>query len=212
MIKLDLNKNFPYLVIIGLCIFLFFDKCSDDVKQGYDNLVKSDTIYITKAIPADTIRTVQKVFTPLYVSGNNSEILNKIAELEDRDDKIEFLLEKLQTRVYDSTYVYEKGKVRIKDSVQGSLLGREIDVIFNEVEFQEKVITNTLEKYPKFEIMAGLQTGATITPNNVVRSPFVGAYVGFKNQRGYELGASFNTQNQAQISLKKSIFTKYKKD
>lgn len=207
-------KNIPYIVIIILLIIIFFNQCSNTNKDLIEDSTSIDTLYITKTIPSETIKVVQERFTPIYITGNNQELINKINKLEDKDNQIEYLLKKLETRIYDTTYVYNKGKVKVRDSVQGTLLGREVEVTFDEVQYQEKVITKTTKLYPKFAITSGISTGFTTTVNNQnvdLNTPFIGVSLGFRNQKGYEIGATYNSLKQASISLKKDIFVKYKK-
>lgn len=210
----EILRHLPYYVLIGLMLFLFFDKCESDVNPLKDrNTVKIDTVQTVRTIKGDTIRDIQINPTPVTVINNNKEMLDLIKGLKNDQERIKHLLEELQIRVYDSTYVFKQGKLKIKDSVQGRLLSRDWSVFLDDIEYTENTITKTVNRYPKYAINAGLTTGLSsdFSSLNTVQNPFLGATIGLRNGQGYEFNISYNTLKTLEFRLKKDIFVKYKK-
>ncbi|HET8839130.1 MAG TPA: hypothetical protein VFM82_09095 [Flavobacteriaceae bacterium] len=204
-----MRKLLPYLIIGILITILFFKGCGDGKGGKKSDTIKIDTIFVEKTIPGDTITVVQTEFKPkiIFRHGDNSELVQKIQQLESDKERLEFLLTKLQTKVYDTTYAFERGSLSIIDTVQGSLLGRSWNLKLNPIKYQEKTIFQTETKYPKFSFSAGLNTGLTTDFSTQFKKPYIGLQIGFRNRSGYTLQLGFNSLEQAEITLSKDFIT-----
>lgn len=203
----------PYVLIAALLFIIYLNNCTGVgrvLDNGNDKVVDTDTTYIEKIIPGKERIVYERDPFPVYIdTTDTSPLYRKIASLENDKERLKYALKELRTRVYDSTYAFDKGTVRIQDTVQGKLLGRQLTIKTDDIPYVEKTITKTVEKYPDFTITGGLTTGASLD-ETFVRDPYIGLELGFKNAKGYHLEFSYNTNKTVGVSLSKDLFVKYK--
>ncbi len=212
-----IKSNISYVIIGILLVLIFFNTCSGDKRVDDSIPVKTDTITIIKKIKGETVKVTDTVFYPEIEYRTDPKLMLEINKLKTDKEKLEKALSYLRTRVYDTTYTFNTGKVRVKDSIQGYLIGRTLDFKMNDTETKETMIKQTFHKYPKFAISVGL-TGQvevdtdlfTGIPNtNPIRKPTLGGEIGFRNKAGYQLEFGYNFREEVEISLKKDIFVFY---
>lgn len=206
-----MKKFLSYFLIAALICFIFFRNCPGESHPTTDSIeTKTDTVWVPKVIPGDTSAISQSEFVPEKTYSVDSILRLKIAKLKDDNARLYFLLDEMKTKVYDTTYHFDRGSVRVKDSIQGNLLGRDLKFMIDDFQYQEKTITNTTTKkmYPKWAVSVGITTGAQ-TDFNFVQNPFLGAEIGIRNAKGYTLELGYNTEKQVHITLSKTLFVNY---
>ena len=206
--KLEI-KNLPYYIIGILLVLIFFNTCGrGDGRKGKDDSTKVDTVYIDRVIKGETVTITETNFVPKYIYKTDPKYLDSINKLNDENERLEYLLSELQTRVYDTTYAFERGRLHITDSVHGYLKGRKLTWDLDDYEYQEAIITKTVKKYPKFAISGGLSSQLT-TDFSLMKYPTLGIEIGFRNRQGYNLDVGYNLRKEFEITLKKDIFVSY---
>jgi hypothetical protein len=215
------NKLYIFGGVIALILIVSFLSSSFTItRRGFQDTVKTDTIYKTRTI---TVPEKQGTFTniqpqPQIVvvpipnnNGNyNSKLASDFAKLKSDNEKMQKYLEAIAQRVYENKYTSKDSTVTVtvKDTITGFLKSQQVDFNIKErpIEIVEKEIKTTITKYPKFSLSAGLgvSTGNFINP-----APSLSANIGFRNKKGWELIMSGDTNKNFSLILKKDIFTKY---
>lgn len=205
-----LKKLLPWIVIGGLLIFIFLNKSCEgnDTTQPKQDTTERDTVYVTKTIPGDTITITQTEFVPVGEE-ENVKLKKTVEELKNDKERLEYLLAELTIKTYDTTYSFNRGSLQISDTVQGTLLGRYWNLKLDPIEYEEKIITNTITKYPKFAVTGGLGVGIETDFKYTFEDPYVGVYLGFRNRKGYTFEAGYTTNYQLQLKLSKDLFIQY---
>lgn len=206
-------KFLPYIIIVILMLFLY-KGCDGTTLIGDEynqNKTETDTIYkdstVKKNVPKDSL-----IFVPTPISIENKtdkKLLKQLDSLKNVNDRLNFLLQELAIRNYDTVYNFNDTKVKIEEKVRGSILKRKVNLSGNkETVYKTKTITNTITKSPNFLLSAGLSTGIETDFNNFSQ-PSIGADIEFQNKEGYQFQFRYNTSQRLSFSLKKPIFVKY---
>lgn len=205
----DFIKNFlPWLITAGVLLFLFLVP----KKQGTEvDSIKTDTIYKTIVIPEKTGTFNISQPTPIYISQPQNDkqiewLYEKMNELQDDNQKLNYLLSQLSTKLYDKTYEDKDVSITVSDSVSGKLLNQSVKWKVKPQEIQVKEIHTTEKLKPKFTISAGFGVASQYSLN---ATPTANAFFGLKNKKGYELILGIDTKKTYQLGLKKDLFTKY---
>lgn len=206
---MKVKELIPYLIIIILCIFLFRyynnDSLGDDYKQiktEIDTFYKVDTIKLKKDSLIYIPTPVKEIDTiiPNYIKKN-------LDSLKNVNSRLNYLLNQVSIKKYDTIYNYNNINIRLRESVSGTIINREVE--FNGFTEREVIKIKKREtKTPTFLLSAGLSTSVQ-TNFNYVKNANVGAVIEFQNAKGYQLEFGYNTAQTFQFSLKKPIFTKY---
>jgi len=192
-----------YIIVGALLVLLLFKSCGTGGHFDDEQPVKVDTLVVIKTIKADTINIIDTLLVPKLVYKTDPKYLAMIAQLKNDKLRLERVLSDFRTRVYDTTYAFDRGTLRIQDSVQGFYLGKNWSLVLDEVTYEERTITKIYEKKPKFALSAGLGVSSGNGETGI------GPEIGVRNKKGYQLEASYNTLNVFEMSLKKDIFVKY---
>lgn len=204
-----ITKNIPYIIIGILLVLIFFKSCGGNEKGSTPDDVETKTTYVTRTIKGETITKKETIFVPKVVYKVDEEYIIAVEKLMDENERLKYLLDKISTRVYDTTYVLNRGTLRVKDSIHGYLKGREWSLVIDDIEYEEATITNTIKKYPKFVISAGPSVQMTTDFNTYLGRPTLGGEIGFRNKNGFSLDFGINLRKDLNITLKKDIFVLY---
>lgn len=210
-INITLNKQkkfLPWIIIVAIGIFWFLKSCGAEDKNFDKDTAKTDTVYVKQIIPGDTIKIKQTEFIPVGEE-ENKKLREKIAELKNDKQRLEYLLAELSIKTYDTTYTFERGRLNITDTIQGTLLGRNMDLELFPVEFTEKTITKTVDRYPKWAITGGISTGITTDFKYYLKEPYIGINFGIRNRKGVEFEVGYNSINQFRFELSRDLFVNY---
>lgn len=216
-----MKKDILYLIIIGLLVYFIIDTCkrpTPSIDNGDD--IKIEIIRDTIRIPADTSK-VADIPKPKIIYQDNPKLLKQLDSIKDYNEKLLFLLSKLTIKEYDTTYTFEKGSVYLFEKVEGTILKRELEMIINEIEYEQITTTKTITKYPKFAISFGFSLGIS-EEKDLLYNPSLGSFIeqnvmkpnfkidfGYRNVQGYQFDFRTNFKNNFEFGLKKDIFVKY---
>lgn len=203
-----LKKLLPWAIIAGLFVFMFFKSCGGPNKEMQETRVEYDTLYVEKTIPGDTITIVQTEFIPVGEE-ENKQLREIISKLKNDKERLNYLLAELTVKTYDSTYKFEKGKLTITDTVQGTLLGRSVDLEIFPVKYKESIVNKTVYKYPKWAITGGIETGINTDFQSLFKDPYMGLNLGLRNANGVEFEVGYDTNKVLSFELSKDLFVNY---
>jgi hypothetical protein len=199
------TKQIPYIVIIGLLLYIFF---SHSNKPKTKEVIRYDTIIKTVTIPEINGTFTNPKPKPIYIKepADDKELQflhGKINELLTDVEKKDFLLSQLSTKVYNKTYSDKDVEITVIDTISGKILHQDVIWTIKPKEIEVKEVTITKELKPRFSLSVG---GGVIV--NPINQQFYG-FLGMKNAKGYELQLGMTTDKGYMIGVKKDLFTKF---
>ena len=202
---------------IGFVIAILFVIISCEMTDGFGKIdrndkVQTDTVYVDRIIkvPGQSGEFETPTPDPKIVYETDPELLQQYQDLKTKKERLEAYINAITKRVYETAYTSNDSIVTItvRDSVTGTLDWQNVvfDIKPREVKIQEKIITNTIEKYPDFSIMAGAGVRAPLTFNE----PMVfEAALGIEDKKGWIYQVTYDTDQYVGIRLTKKLFTKF---
>jgi hypothetical protein len=209
-----INKKYialvPWIIIVGLIFFLFFSG-GYRISKNTEVVIKTDTIVKTVIIPEKTGTFTNVKPQPIYIvppqdDKQLEQLYEKIANLQDDNQRMEYLLEQLSSKVYAKKYEDDTVSITVTDSINGLLRNQNVQWSVKPQKIEVKEVHTTTRIKPKWTISAGLGVSSKIS---LEASPTATLVLGFKNKKGTELMGGYSTDQTASIILKKDIFTKY---
>jgi len=210
------NRNLTYFIIgfiVALLISVVACEASDrfGVPDNNDK-TETDTVYVDRIIkvPGQSGSFENPKPDPEIVYKADPELLKKYQDLETEKERLEAYIHAITRRTYEKSYVSNDSIVTItvKDSVTGTLDWQSVafDIKPRDVKIQEKIITNTIEKYPDFSLMLGAGVRAPLSFNEPLAFE---AVIGIEGKNGLTYQLSYDTQEYVGFRLTKKLFTKF---
>lgn len=209
------NKRRVLWYSIGLISgLLLLSQCQVGKGKGADNndRVKFDTIYVTKTITVPEIREVFVDSTPdpVVVIKADQGLVDDYLALQDENERLQKYIEAITKRFYEQTYTTEDSlvTVTVRDSVTGTLDFQNVDftVREQEIEYQEKTVIQTIEKYPDFILSAGAGVKAPMQPDGTFSFE---AALRARTKKGWNYEVGLDTNKELRLTLTKDIFVKH---
>lgn len=213
------NKNNSKLTwfIVGFFFALFLGIISCEVTDGFgiidnNDKVEVDTVYVDRVIevPGQSGEFDTEEPEPKIVYQADPKLVLEYKKLQDENQRLEAFIKAVTKRVYENTYVSNDSivTIKVKDSVTGFLDWQNVvfDIKPREVTIQEKIVTQTVEKYPDFSIMAGVGTRASLSVSKPV---IFEAVFGIEDKKGYTYHLTYDTEQYMGFRVTKKLFTKF---
>lgn len=202
-----MKKDLIYIVLIFSLLFIVFNCNGSRDFLINDRIIKIDTVLNT----IDTIKIKQDpiiikedslVYKIDYEYTNKitKDLKEKIDSIKTEKNRIEYLLNILSVKEYDTTYFFGKAELNLKEKVQGKILNRDLTFIPNDF-FVKQTISVEKTKLPSFILSGGIYT-------QVGENADIGLELGYRNFKGYQFEVGSNLKDNFQFSIKKDIFIK----
>jgi hypothetical protein len=190
-----LNKNFQFIIIVGLALLLFFNRTLQPTNVPQPTItIQSDTSWkaiiakITQSQPPSIVNTIPypvEKLEPIYIPDTNYQRLK--VQFEELRDK--YLATNIQK---DSLKIDTIGYVHVTDSVQkNQIVGRSY-----EYKLKYPTITNTItirEPYkPKRQLYLGGSIGGVERQSGQLEVNEIGLGLLYKNKKDQQFGAKVN--------------------
>jgi hypothetical protein len=210
------NLNLTYF-IIGFLLALFFTFITCEATGGFgvpdrNDKVEVDTVYVDRVIKvpgkSGSFETIKP--NPKTVYQADPVLLKKYQSLKTEKERLEAYIYAITKRKYEKVYTSKDSIVTItvNDSVTGTLdwQGVAFDIKPRDVIIKEKIITNTIEKYPDFSLMVGAGARAPLNFNQPMAFELT---LGVEDNKGFTYQVSYDTQQYVGFRLTKKLFTKF---
>jgi hypothetical protein len=200
-----MNKTIPYIAIAVLLLYIFGQSF---FSRKPIETVKRDTVIKVIEIPEKTGTFTNSNPQPIYISQpvNDKQLeylYSKIADLQDENQKVNYLLSQLSTKTYNKTYSDKDVSITVTDTVSGKLLNQDVKWTIKPQKVEVKEVTITKQVKPKFTLSVG--GGVRFNPINQQ----VYGVLGLKNAKGYELQLGVDTDKTYFIGVKKDLISKF---
>ena len=210
------DKRLIYF-IIGFITALLITAIGCEKKDKFgqpdsNDILKTDTVYVDRIVevPKKSGSFKDSLPEPKIVYKADPVLLEKYNQLETEKQKLEAYISAITKRTYQKMYISSDSivKIEVKDSVTGTLDYQSVtfDIAPQKVKIKEKVVTNTIEKYPDLTISLGAGMKLPTSFNDPMS--FEGV-IGVKGKKGYNWQLGVDTRKEVRLTLTKDLFTKF---
>lgn len=199
-------------IVAALLVIISCEVTDDFGKVDRNDRIETDTIYVDRIIkvPGQSGEFETLEPTPKIEYREDPVLLGKYKSLKTEKERLEAYINAITKRVYEVSYTSQDSivTINVKDSVTGTLDWQNVvfEIKPREVKIEEKIITNTIEKYPDFSIMVGVGTRAPLTFDKPM---IFEAVIGVEDKKGFIYQGTYDTEGYVGFRLTKKLFTKF---